>query len=145
MFTSCKIIEFRWPASTCEYYLEDPDPPLTPGRVRSELNIYTRNFKDPPQPQEKEMAIKVNKEVSKVSTAVNTDPIVIEERIVEKYIEKVIKVDSRNAWVNTDPPPVPPRKVGQGTNTVATTTNSKSTSPVIGMDYLVTRDEMEAR
>ena len=138
------IIEFASPASTCEYHFEDPDPPLAPGRVRSELNIYTRNFKEQ-QPQETEMVIKVNKEVNKVSRAVNTDPIVVEERIVEKYIEKVIKVDSQNAWVNTDPPPVPPRKVAQGTNTVATTTNSKSTSPVIGMNYLVTRDEMEAR
>ena len=103
MFTSCKIIEFRWPASTCEYYLEDPDPPLTPGRVRSELNIYTRNFKDPPQPQEKEMAIKVNKEVSKVSTAVNTDPIVIEERIVEKYIEKEIAKQNTHRLLSNTP------------------------------------------
>ena len=57
------IIEFASPASTCEYHFEDPDPPLAPGRVRSELNIYTRNFKEQ-QPQETEMVIKVNKEVN---------------------------------------------------------------------------------
>ena len=109
--------------------------------MRSELNIYTRNFKDP---KPEEILIKI-KPVQKVDSAVNTDPVLVEEKNVET--EKVIevKVETKNVFVNTDPPPVPPRKFCQSTNTSAIQINSQSTSTVISMDFLVTRDEMESK
>ena len=88
----------------------------------------------------------IKTKVSKVDSACNTDPMVVEERIVEIQVERAVqKVETKNVSVNTNPPPVPPKKSAQGTNTVATITDSKSTSPIISMDLLVTRDEMEAR
>ena len=104
------------------------------GRVRSELNIYTRNFR----PQPEEVVIKI-KPVARVDSAVNTDRVDVSEKKTETEQRRL---ETRNAFVNTDPAP---KKSSQSTNTVPIQVKSAETSPNISMNFLVTKDEMEAK
>ena len=112
------------------------------GRVRSELNIYTRNFRPKPE----EVFIKITPVApAKVDMSVNTDRVNVSEKNVATDIVQVKKPETRSILVNTDPPPAPPKKSSQATNTFRMEVKTVSTSPNLPMDFFVTRDEMEAK